>query len=325
MKKIQNIESRYFKFKYSNGWRTKFFDKDSKLLRYIKENKNILDSYVSLNDYYDVKNIDKSKYPRVKHYRSCIDLDDITKENAKKVLSLLKENNLKYDYILQTSKNSLQIVLDGNKDKLLKKLMEKNKIDFCPTTLNDKKRVIRLFHSIHHSKLKTKFLDEDLKGFKGIPLSKIKEEKQKHTFFYKFLRQRVNGIKKNDRSVLYYKSDLLNLSKINYLQRRFNLSDCYILFYPKERQKYGYLFPKAIQNSQLKKIQKSNNFIRISKKRNGKLILAPEPKLFKIVPYESKGYWSLPHMNFLRSLGVNKKYDIEIGKEDSGSIGRWIG
>lgn len=324
MNNIQNIENKFFKLKYSNGFKLKFFDKSSKLWRFIQETKP-LDCYVSLNEFYDVKSVDKSNYPRVRHYNTCIDLDDVTKDNALKVLKILKENNLKYEYILQTSKNSIQILLDGNHDKEIKELFERNNIDYCSTTLNDKKRVIRLVGSIHHSGFRTRLLPESLEGFEGIPLSKIKEEKQKHEFFFKFLRQRISGIRKNDRSVLYYKSEILNLSKVRFLQKRFNIGDCYILLYEKERQKYTYLYPKAIQNSQLRKIQKGQYFIRISEKRNGKLILAPKPKLFKIVPQESKGYWSLPHMQFLRKLGVDKKYDIEIGKEDKGQIGMWKG
>lgn len=327
--KIEDIGKRFLKFKLKDGrFPIRFFNNERKLWRYIQENKDeITDCYISLNNFLNPKDTDKSDNPIVTKKRTIIDLDDVTKKNVLEVLKLLKENNLKYEYILQTSKNSIQILLNENKDNYIKELFEKNNIDFCPTTLNDIKRVYRIPISIHHSGFKSRLLNKDLKGFDGIPLSKIKEEKQKHEFFFKFLRQRVSGIRKNDRSVLYYKSDILNLSKVRYLQQRFNLNDCYILLYENDAQKWGYLYPKAIQVSQLKKIQKSQYFIRISKKRNGNKIISPQPKLYKVIKSKvNKGPISFTHMNWLRKkMGVKKVYPIEIGKEDKGQIGWWKG
>ena len=74
----------------------------------------------------------------------------------------------------------------------------------------------------------------------------------------------------------------------------------------------------------LKKFQKSQQFIRISKERGVKgIVLKKEPVLYKIIESDAAGYYSFPHMEFLRKLGVNKKYPTEIGIKDSGQMGGW--
>ena len=115
------------------------------------------------------------------------------------------------------------------------------------------------------------------------------------------------------------------LKRIKYLQKKFNLGDAYILDYIQGDGYLGVLFPKAIQNSQLSKIQKSKPLIRTSKKRNGKLIIAPEPFLLKVIKSEAnmdKFPISLTHLSWLREkFNIKERYDIEIGKPYKESIG----
>ena len=315
---MEKLSNQFFKFRCEEGWKVKTFNKETKLQRYIRKNKP-LDCYQSLNFFLNPKEVDKNDNPRILSYRTCVDIDDSTKENCLRILSILEKNNLPIDYILQTSENSIQIILKGNYDKIIPRLLIG--LDYCSSTLNDGKRVIRLKNSIHRSGFKTRVLSQDeiLIKFNGVPEGEIKKVKEQQKFYYRFLRQKVHSLK--DRYVLAYKSLVINEKRIRYLQKR-NLGDCYILKYPEEG--YHIIFPKAIQYSQLTKFQKSQQFIRISKERGIKgVVLKKEPVLFKIIESDATGYYSFPHMQFLRKLGANKKYPTEIGIKDSGQMGGW--
>ena len=323
MKKLQDISHQYFKFKFQDkGWKTKFFNSESKLIRYIKKFKPN-DCYESQHFYYFNSNPKDEKHKTLIKKRSVIDLDNTSRENAIDCVGLTKGYGI--DKIRQTSENSLQIVFKRYCDEELKDILDKNKIIYCNSTLKgDENGVIRLLHydSIHHSGFKTRDLDENLSDFKGLAKKEAKKEKKKQEFFFKFIRSRVDGIKKNDRSVLFYKSKFLNLKRIHFLQEKFNLGDFFILEYPKEELKYGVLSVKAIQNSQIVKIQKSKPLIRTSKKRNGALVISPEPKLIKIIPKETKGYFSKTHLSWLREkFNIKNKYEFEIGSPYKESIG----
>ena len=313
---IDDLGKRFFKFKNQDEeWKVKYFNSEKRLFRFIRKN-NPKDCYFSISKFLDKKAADKSEAPIVISKDVVIDVDDTTYQNS---ISIVEEFEGNIDYILQTSENSLQIKIRDLEEGEVINRLDKINADYCSAVFKDKKRVCRVPLSIHKSGFKTRFLDENLSGFKGVDEKEIKKVKEQQKFYYRFLRQKIHGTK--DRYVLAYKHPIINEGRIKYLQRR-NLGDCYILHYPGEE--YHIIFPKAIQHSQLKKLQKSQQFIRISKERgvNG-IVLKKEPILYKIIESDAAGYYSFPHMEFLRKLGAKKMYAYEIGKKDSGQMGGW--
>lgn len=313
----ENINQRFVKFKLQdNSWKTHCISNENELNKFLKIY-NPKDVYYSIGKFINPETIDKKKEYHLISKDTIIDLDDTSLENAKKCIKLF---NGKIKYILQTSKNSLQISVNESKEKTIESL-KRNNIEFCPAIYNTDKSVCRFPLTKHHSGMMTKFLNKDLKGFEGF-LEDKKKPKEKKEFYFSFLRQKLNKV--NNCYIVFFKFSKESLEKnekrIRYLQKRHNLGDAYIIDYNED---FSVLFPRVVDFKKLSIINGSKQYlIRISEKRMGKNIIAEKPKMFKKIVYSSKGDYSKPHCDFLRRLGFECKYPIEIGEKRQG-MGRF--
>lgn len=288
-------------------WLIKFFNSEEKLFRFL--DRNPYDHcYYSKNAFYfskdTKKNLNKNdKYRIIKNY-TVVDIDNSNKRNIKKIIKLLKPYNILY--ILQTSEGSVQIKCDYSKEDEIKRLLEEKKVQFCDSTFGHNLWVIRYPNSLNKG-FKTFYLKEDLTNFIG--RIGVNPTKKKRIEYWSFLRQQLSSVK--DRYILVFKSPIIEEKRVKYLQLR-GLGDCYILRDGKDN--LIHLFPKTLSKRRLDKFSKKECLIRISEKRFGKEIFENKPEFVKVIESETRGYCSKRHMDFLRGIGVKKKYPIEIGR-----------
>lgn len=286
---------------------TKFFNSEDKLFKYLEANP-YLNCWYSKNQFYfskdTKKNLNKNDNYKLLKKFTIIDIDDTTKENVKKIIELVKPFNILY--ILQTSKGSVQIKLDYSEESAIKRLLEENNVQFCPSTFSHELWVVRYPNTLN-KKFRTFYLDEDLSNFIGN--EGVNPTKNKREEYWRFLRQQLSGVK--DRYILAFKSPVIEERRIRYLQRN-NLGDCFIL---KDDKDYLYLFPKTLSKKRLNKFSKKEVFIRTSEKMCGEEIFEKKPEFVKVIESESEGDFSKPHMNFIRKISKDKtlKYENEIG------------
>lgn len=303
------------KFKLEDDtWKTKCVSNEKELQKFLNLY-NPKDTYYSVGRFINPESVDKSENYHLIKKDTIIDLDDTSFDNAKRCVDLF---NGKIKYILQTSKNSLQISVDETQENTIK-LLKENNIEFCPAIYNTNKSVVRAPLTRHHSGMITKFLDNDLKGFegfdgeKGIP-------KERNEYYTTFIRQKLNNV--NNCYIVFFNNSKKALNKIEkrikYLQRAHNLGDAYLVDYNDEN--LGILFPKIVDFKKLCICNGRKQYlIRISEKRFKDKIFAEKPKALKVIKSLSKGDYSKPHCDFLRRIGFKEcKYDIEIGEKRLG-------
>ena len=300
---------RYIKFKLEDDtWKIRSPSNEKELQKFLNLY-NPKDTYYSVGRFINPECVDKSeKYNLIKK-DTIIDLDDTSFDNAKRCADLF---NGKIKYILQTSKNSLQISVDETQKNIIK-LLKENNIEFCPAIYNTDKSVVRMPLTKHNSNFITTFLNNNLEGFKGFDGEK-EEKKKRQEYYFSFIRQKINNV--DNCYIVFFKTSKKALNKaerrIRYLQKRHNLGDAYIIDYNED---FGVLLPKIVDFKKLCICNGRKQYlIRISEKRFKKDIIANKPKVFKIIKSPARGDYSKPHCDFLRRIGFECKYEIEIGK-----------
>ena len=318
-------------------------DLQKELNKYGDEVKNVYETCATFLDPIGLHgNINKGGYkPIMMDWMCFIDLDDSNKGQVKLVLDYFKgKDQYKLWKVIQTSKNSFHIYYhDLNKDFLkqhpykrmeyLKKkrmLLEKDLIEHGVAIdkglMYDPYRTTRLLGSkngnknnfivkeitiLESQKAMTKFHPEHLNQKKVRPRNRTSS---KFTFF-KFMSNIVYGTKKQYVPFIMLPEKCPYKQVIKKLQKTYGIGTIVVFDYGDSK---GLLALKLVSKERLQKILINARAINLNQqlvydhswiRTSKQLEYSPSPKIIGVFEAESKGAYSKPHIEFLKSKGIN--------------------